>query len=89
VTFELECDMVNLSYFREGSKKMLKQELLMEEYEINPYTMMIKPYIKDNELHSEIYEVDDHFIVPEKPLDIVKKGCKYFGSSFDGLWVTE
>ncbi|MCR2821034.1 competence protein ComK [Lederbergia panacisoli] len=63
---------------------MLKTELFLEEYEINPYTVMIKPYIKDDEVYSEIFELDDHFIVRQKPLDIVKKGCKYFGSSFEG-----
>src|SRR5690606_6549318 len=63
---------------------MLKESLLMEEYEINPYTMMIKPYIEDDKVYSEIFELDDKFLVPEKPLDIVKRGCEYFGSSFNG-----
>lgn len=76
--------MVILSQYRERSRKMLKQEILKEEYEINPYTMMIKPYFKDSKFYSEIIEEDERLIIPEKPLDIVKRSCEYFGSSFDG-----
>ncbi|MCJ8005954.1 competence protein ComK [Lederbergia wuyishanensis] len=63
---------------------MLEQEILLDEYEINPDTMMIRPYIKDNEIYSEVFELDNHFLVREKPLNIVKRGCEYFGSSFQG-----
>ena len=59
-------------------------ERKIEEYEINPYTVMIKPIEVDGNIYSEIYELEDRFWSPEKPIDIVKRSCKYFGSSFEG-----
>ncbi|WP_156424422.1 competence protein ComK [Bacillus sp. FJAT-27445] len=56
----------------------------IEEYEINPCTMFIKPFVYGTKIYSQIVEIDDEFLSPFKPLDIIKKSCEYFGSSFEG-----
>ena len=61
------------------------QDGLIEEYEINPYTLLIKPIQYGSEMYSQIFELEDQFISPFKPLDIIKRSCEYFGSSYEGL----
>ncbi|WP_254660892.1 competence protein ComK [Bacillus sp. FJAT-27225] len=61
----------------------MKQKQI-EEYEINPCTMFIKPFVYGSKVYSQIFELDDEFISPFKPIEIVRKSCEYFGSSFDG-----
>ncbi|WP_256237305.1 competence protein ComK [Bacillus sp. EB600] len=56
----------------------------IEEYEVNPYTMFIKPVVYGSKVYSQIYELEDEFLSPFKPLDIIKKSCEYFSSSFEG-----
>ena len=58
--------------------------IFVEEYEINPYTLAILPYYEDGELYSRIIEVDQEFICPMKPTDIVKRTCELFGSDYEG-----
>ncbi|MDP4103610.1 MAG: competence protein ComK [Bacillota bacterium] len=60
------------------------KERQIEEYEVNPYTMFIKPVIYGSKVYSEIYELEDEYLSPFKPLDIIKKSCEYFSSSFEG-----
>lgn len=57
---------------------------LIEEYEANPFTMMILPTTYGSKIYSKIFELDDELISPFRPIDIVKKSCEYFGSSFEG-----
>jgi len=56
----------------------------IEEYEVSPYTMFIKPVVYGSKVYSQIYELEDEFLSPFKPLDIIKKSCEYFSSSFEG-----
>ncbi len=56
----------------------------IEEYEINPCTMFIKPIVYGSKIYSEIYEVEDEFLSPFKPLDIIKNSCEYYGSDYEG-----
>lgn len=56
----------------------------IEEYEISPYTMFIKPLEYGSKLYSQIYEMEDEFTSPFKPMDIIKKSCEYFSSSYEG-----
>ncbi|MGE8205159.1 competence protein ComK [Heyndrickxia sp. NPDC080065] len=63
---------------------MSEKERMIEEYEISPYTMAILPITYGSKLYSEIWELENRFISPFKPLDIVKKSCEYFGSSYEG-----
>lgn len=57
---------------------------LIEEYEANPFTMMIMPIKYESNTYSKIVEFEDELISPLKPIDIIKKSCEYFGSSFEG-----
>lgn len=60
------------------------KERQIEEYEVNPYTMFIKPVIYGSKVYSQIFELEDEYLSPFKPLDIIKKSCEYFSSSFEG-----
>jgi competence protein ComK len=72
--------------FVERGITMTKKEwLFAEDYEINPYTMMIKPADHpDPRRRSEIYEVNGRYFSPDVPFEIVSRSCEYFGSSFNG-----
>lgn len=54
----------------------------IEEYEVNPFTMLVKPKKYGNKVYSKIIEVEDEFLSPFKPLDIIKFSC--FGSDYEG-----
>lgn len=56
----------------------------IEEYEVNPFTMFVKPIAYGSKIYSEIFEVEDEFLSPFKPLDIIKNSCEYYGSDYDG-----
>ncbi len=56
----------------------------IEEYEVNPYTMFIKPIVYGSKIYSQIIEVEDEYLSPFKPLDIIKKSCDYFGCDYEG-----
>lgn len=57
---------------------------LIEHYEVNPHTLMIKPIINENQVSSEIIEIDCQFVSNERPLKIIKRSCEYFGSNYEG-----
>ncbi|MCM3707222.1 MULTISPECIES: competence protein ComK [Cytobacillus] len=57
---------------------------IIEEYEINPNTMIIKPLSYGIKVYSQIWELDDEVTSPFKPIEIIKSSCKYFGSSYEG-----
>lgn len=64
---------------------MIRQKrTLIDEYEINSCTMMISPAPYGSKTYSQIIEFQDDFLSPFKPIDIIKKSCQYFGSSFEG-----
>lgn len=65
-------------------ESMIGSATLIEEYEINRFTMMIMPESYGSKIFSKVYELEDEFISPFKPIDIVKKSCVYYGASFDG-----
>lgn len=65
-------------------KSAIESVHLIEEYEINRFTMMIEPETYGSKIFSKVYEVDDEFISPFKTIEIVKKSCVYYGASFDG-----
>ncbi|MEH7180834.1 competence protein ComK [Neobacillus vireti] len=56
----------------------------IEEYEVNPYTMFIKPIAYGSKIYSEIVEVEDEFLSPFKPLDIIRTSCEYYGCDYEG-----
>ncbi|MBY0121095.1 competence protein ComK [Bacillus sp. S/N-304-OC-R1] len=57
---------------------------IIEEYEINPHTMIILPLTYGSRIYSQILEMEDEFISPFKPIEIIRKGCISFGSSYEG-----
>jgi competence protein ComK len=63
--------------------KILKLKQI-EEYEVNPFTMFVKPIAYGSKIYSEIFEVEDEFLSPFKPLDIIRNSCEYYGSDYEG-----
>ncbi|MET3696328.1 competence protein ComK [Bacillus oleivorans] len=63
---------------------MNKSQKLKTEYEIRPDTMAIIPHTYGSKTFSMVKETTDSFIVPKKPLEIIKESCGYFGSSYPG-----
>lgn len=63
--------------------KILKLKQI-EEYEVNPFTMFVKPIVYGSKIYSEIFEVEDKFLSPFKPLDIIRSSCEYYGSDYEG-----
>lgn len=61
-----------------------KKRTMIDEYEINPCTMMIIPTTYGSKTYSQIVELKDEFLSPFRPIDIIKKSCQYFGSSYEG-----
>ncbi len=59
---------------------MVKQR----EFALSPQVMIILPHQYGSKLYSKLIEVDHEYTVPLKPLDIVKKSCRYYASSYSG-----
>ncbi|MFS0782944.1 competence protein ComK [Bacillus sp. 1P06AnD] len=59
-------------------------ELVLDEYEVNPYTIMLQPMIVEGKQSSHVTEVESEFAARGKPIDIIKKSCEYFGSDYEG-----
>lgn len=57
---------------------------LIDEYEINAYTLLIRPKTVNDKLYSEVLEVDEAFTVALKPIEVIKNSCDYFGCQYDG-----
>ena len=51
------------------------------QYEINDETMAILTIDKN---YSEVYEMNDHYIVEQASNQIMEDSCRYFGSSLEG-----
>jgi competence protein ComK len=62
----------------------VNQKNLIEEYEINPFTMIILPEEYGSKTYSKVIELEEEYLSPFRPIDIIKKSCKYFGSSYEG-----
>jgi competence protein ComK len=60
----------------------LKQPQI-EEYEINTRTMYIEPITYGGKIYSRAVELEDEYLSPYKPLEIIKKSCNYFGVDYE------
>ncbi|CAH2713537.1 hypothetical protein BACCIP111895_00673 [Neobacillus rhizosphaerae] len=60
----------------------MKQKQI-EDYEVNSCTMFIQPVEYGSKTYSLIYEVEDEFLSPVKPLEIIKNSCDYFGANYE------
>lgn len=64
---------------------MRQEKQIIEEYEINPYTMAVLPINYGSRTYSKIIEIEDECVSPFKPLYIVKVSCEFFGVTYEGL----
>ncbi|WP_017754302.1 competence protein ComK [Calidifontibacillus oryziterrae] len=66
--------------------KSVKYSKILDEFEISPYTMAIvgEKGNKDSPVYSRILEVESEFLVKMKPMMVMDRSCKYFGSSLKG-----
>jgi len=60
----------------------LKQQQI-EEYEANSCTAFVRPIEYGSKIFSQIFELEDQYLSPFKPLDIMKKSCNYFGVDYE------
>ncbi|AZB42272.1 competence protein [Bacillus sp. FJAT-42376] len=56
----------------------------INQYEANRYTMAIISSASNGSLSSYVLEVEKEYEVSMRPLDIVDRSCRYFGSSYQG-----
>ena len=54
---------------------------MQTQYEINDETLAILSIDKN---YSEVYELNDHYIIEQPSNKIMEDSCRYFGSSLDG-----
>jgi len=59
----------------------LKHEI--QDYEINSCTMFLSPVEYGSKVYSQITEVEDEYVSPFKPLDIIRRSCTYFGVDYE------
>ena len=57
---------------------------LIDEFEVSKYTMIILPEMMDGNQYSRVIETDGEYVVKMKPIEVVERSCRYFGSSFKG-----
>ncbi|MDZ5470239.1 competence protein ComK [Bacillus sp. 31A1R] len=60
------------------------EKKIIEEYEINSSTLIIFPLKYGSKVYSKIIELEEEFISPFRPIDIIKKSCIFFGCSYEG-----
>jgi competence protein ComK len=58
-------------------------KLQIEEYEVNSCTMFLEPVKYGSKIYSQIFEVEDEYISPFTPLELIKKSCDYFGVDYE------
>lgn len=62
---------------------VIDQKDLVDEYEINPFTMLILPFEVENKMYSKIVEFEKVYFSPLKPTEVVKRGCEYNLSDYN------
>jgi competence protein ComK len=62
----------------------VNQKNLVEEYEINPFTMIILPEEYGSRTYTRVIELEEEYLSPFRPIEVIKKSCSYFGSSYEG-----
>lgn len=55
----------------------------IEEYEVNSCTMFLRPVNYGSKVFTRGFEVEDEFLSPLKPLDVIKRSCDYFGCDYE------
>ena len=57
---------------------------LKRKYEINPLTMALIPIHHEGKVYSRILELNDQFISPFSPFQLIKEACRFFGVPYSG-----
>lgn len=58
---------------------------ILNEYEINASTMLIKPLIISKyDCHAIVIDSEGTHQIAQMPVKLIADGCKFFGSSFEG-----
>ena len=69
----------------EEMKHWMESAVLVEDYEINPNTLYVRPIVFKGEFYSFVHESDGgEYITPCKPIDVVKRSCEFFGYDYEG-----
>lgn len=55
-----------------------------EEFELSTHTLAIIPMQYGSKLYSKVLEMDKELISPFRPVDVIKKSCRNYASSFTG-----
>lgn len=58
--------------------------VIIEEYQISRSTLAILPMGYGSKLYSQIYDLENDQFSPSKPLELIKKSCRSFCSSYEG-----
>lgn len=67
------------------SNMMNQNVIFVDDYEINPNTLYVKPIQYEGKMASYILELDGgEFITPFKPIEVVKRSCEFFGYDYEG-----
>lgn len=55
-----------------------------KSYEVNRSTIAVLPLQKEKKIHSQVIETEKSFEVKMKPMQIIDRSCRYYGSSYAG-----
>ena len=58
--------------------------MVVEEYEWNPDSLLMKSYYQDGHLLAHVYEKERELLVRQKPKDVIDYSCQYYGTSLEG-----
>lgn len=61
-----------------------KNKKLFDEYEFDAFVMAVVPIKYGSKIYSKIMKTNDEFIVPFRPIEVIKRGCEYYASSYEG-----
>jgi len=55
----------------------------IKEYEVNSSTMFLTPVDYGSKIFTRIIEVEDEFLTPLKPIEVIKRSCDYYGVDYE------
>ncbi|MFC0274568.1 competence protein ComK [Metabacillus herbersteinensis] len=57
---------------------------VIEKYEANRMTMAVLPYKYGKNVMAQVLECENEFIVKRRPMEVIDRSCRYYGSSYEG-----
>ncbi len=72
--------------YKRGEKFVMKvnEFIVLNKFIISRYTMAVLPHHLHGNFYAKVVEEDGEYIVKMRPIDIIKRSCDYYGSSFRG-----